>query len=41
MPEKLLGMTVAYKLLKNNEDLTDADTKLEFEKEVIWKYFLF
>jgi hypothetical protein len=37
VPEKSLGMTVAYKLLKNREDLVDAEKKLDYEKEVIKK----
>jgi len=36
MPEKSLGLTVAFKSLNHLQALKDADAKLEFEKEVIY-----
>ena len=36
MPEKSLGLSVAFKSLNRLQDLKDADAKLEFEKEVIY-----
>jgi hypothetical protein len=36
MPDKSLGLTVAFKSLTHLQALKDADAKLEFEKEVIY-----